>query len=201
LKFADGWILKWGASSETLAAHFVNMGITDYRRPDQGSMMGYFDPSSGTWRYTDYSSPAAVAADEPAHPISGNCTVGAVQTGVWQCRLIDKVPYPYVEAVATFDTQNRFYEGALEFAASSYDTVAQTLQTALGKPISDQSSALENGFGATFDQQVAIWDATAVTVILEKRWDKEPDKGWLTLRYKPIGGPLLPAPQQAQNPF
>jgi len=107
------------------------------------------------------------------------------------------LPDPYWSAALYFDDKGRFSSVNLKFPYPRFDQVKEALTTALKKPPdSDKLSTLQNGFGATYDQEEVWWRIGHVEIEVRARGTTEDSLhlGWLAMAYvasKPT--PALPA--------
>jgi hypothetical protein len=107
------------------------------------------------------------------------------------------LPDPYWSATLSFDDKGKFFSVYLRFHYSHFDEVKEALTTALKAPAnSDKRSTLQNGFGATYDQEEVWWRIGHVEIEARARGTTEDSlyMGWLAMAYdasKPT--PALPA--------
>ena len=95
------------------------------------------------------------------------------------------IPPPFSDVTLTFN-QGKLYEVHLRVVSEEFDAVESEMTTALAQKPNQQTSILQNGFGARFDQVIDFRQADHVVLLLEKRDPHELEVTVLMMRYIPL---------------
>jgi hypothetical protein len=109
------------------------------------------------------------------------------------------LPSPYASALLTFD-KGRFYDAYITFHPIHFDEVGAALEKALKHNPFRQSGVVQNGFGATFDQEKLSWQTNNVRIVLKKLCG-DIYKSCLDIEYEPLAKEVPGQEPPAKAPF
>jgi hypothetical protein len=131
------------------------------------------------------------ASEFPSKPVDCE-TYGCSVTG-------EILPSPYSAASLNFE-KGRFYDAYITFHPLHFDEVGAALETALKQPPLRESGTVQNGFGATFDQEKLSWRTRNVGIVLKKLCGNIYES-CLDIEYEPIAEDVPQTEDPAKAPF
>ena len=95
----------------------------------------------------------------------------------------DAVPSPYHNAAFLWFNDDKFYGVQVGLPSDKFQEAERGIVQALGVKPKREVSAVQNGFGATFERIDDTWNIGHVSILLRSL--NEADEGILVMRYKP----------------
>lgn len=124
-----------------------------------------------------------------------SCKLGNRGNGSWSADFGDDAPKTWETML--FFVDGRFFQYIVEVPPDRFDLVETALAKALGEPDKSESSTVQNRMGASFDQEVRIWEGKEVDVNLMKR--ATVTEGLLGVTFKPLAEEV--PKKEAEAPF
>ena len=96
---------------------------------------------------------------------------------------------------------DRFYSYRVDFPNIRYPAVESALRSSLGKPSESQHDPVQNKMGASFDQEILLWNRKDVKVLSVMRNWSNLQRGMMNVTYVPLEKTVPAEGAKAKAPF